>query len=1035
MEFPFNYHKSLAYLHIGCETPTAYMIPYSNEKTASRGNRGESNRFVSLCGKWNFHYYPSADRLPDFTDIAYQPDEKETITVPMSWQYDLGRGYDSPQYTNTKYPFPVDPPNVPVENPCGLYERSIFLDGKTLRAQNIHIIFEGVDSCFYLFVNKKFAAYSQVSHSPSDIVIDKYLKEGENLIQVLVFKWCDGSYLEDQDKWRTSGIFREVYLLLRDHTHVTDLHVKGEPNADFSAAKLSAEITLNGEADVEYKLLSPYGKLLAEGQAYAKGKTVLTLNVSKPLLWSDETPFLYELYLRCGGEYIRQAVGIRRFEIIGKVIYVNGKKVKGKGVNRHDSHPLLGSTTTLDHIKRDLYILKANNINMIRTSHYPNDPRFAELCDRLGFYLCAEADLETHGMKDCGNWDELTDSAQWREAYLDRVIRMFERDKNHPCVLMWSLCNESGVGRNQEAMFEYLHRRSPNCIVHCEDISRRLWETNMHTEDTALQKQVDCPWIDVESRMYIPVSVCLRDYVQNKNIKKPLFLCEYAHSMGNAPGGLEKYWKQIYAHDEFFGGCVWEMTDHSVDMGDAHTHRYTYGGDFGDVPNSGNFCIDGLVYPDRRLHSGMLELKQVLRPCRMVSFDEANGCVTLKNMRYFTDLSDLDLCWQIERNGAVVNEGRFLALTIKPQRRRSYTLPKEVIKNLDGICTLNLSFRQNRATEWSELGYEVGFEQVKLDTPAVVPSTFEHVPSSPMQVLEDERRICVICGERRYAVDRRKGTIISVTDNGKELLSAPIEPCIWRAPMDNDVLIKNRGGKKERGQGHFRIAKTECVSCKILSESNDTVEIGATLSIAKNSEKPFVTCEVVYRFLIHQGVFLSYDASVSPNCGVLSRFGITFHMSEDCEYLRYFGKGPTESYTDKQEATHLGVYASTVSEHFEHYVRPQENMAHIDTRWVTVANATGHGLLVTNTAESESFSFNCSHFTAEQLADTAHDYELIPKKQTVVHIDYGQTGVGNPVGCEVETDCDLIEKQIHFSIRILPVFVNDVDPFQLIYKR
>ena len=539
MSIEFNYHKSLEHLHVGCEKPRAYFIPYETERAAACGNRALSSRFKSLSGEWGFTYYKSVNDVEDFTVGEHIPGE--TINVPMSWQMIRDRGYDTAHYTNVNYPFPVDPPHVPDNNPCGLYERKFDITEEELKNRDIKLVFEGVDSCFYLYVNGKFVAYSQVSHMTSEINVSEYLHEGENDLKVLVLKWCDGSYLEDQDKIRLSGIFRDVYLLYRDKVHISDIYVTESINDTFSKATVNVDLEANGVCHVEYKLISPKGDQISCGSVHADNSAIFTVDVDDPLLWSDETPRLYSLYLKCGEEWILQRVGIRKFEIKGNVIYVNGKKVKGKGVNRHDSHPHLGAATPVDHMLNDLYILKRCNVNMIRTSHYPNDPRLPELCDELGFYLCDETDIETHGMQVIGNWDGLTDSDDWTEAYLDRAERMFERDKNHASILMWSVGNESGIGKNHQLMYDYFHKRSPECIVHGEDSSRRAFRLGKDSKDPVLRANLAGITTDVASRMYPPVSECIDGYLTNKDIKKPLFLCEYSHAMGNGPGDLEAY--------------------------------------------------------------------------------------------------------------------------------------------------------------------------------------------------------------------------------------------------------------------------------------------------------------------------------------------------------------------------------------------------------------------------------------------------------------------------------------------------------------
>lgn len=1024
----FQYHRTQQTLHVGCERPHAYLIPYQSDAAADSGNRALSDRFLSLCGEWSFRYYDALYKVPDFTASDRTTDGAERLTVPMSWQMALGRGYDVPHYTNINYPIPLDPPNVPEDNPCGLYERQFEINAETLAAREVRMVFEGVDSCFYLYINHRFVAYSQVSHTTSEVILNDYLVAGQNTVQVLVLKWCDGTYLEDQDKLRLSGIFREVYLLLREKIHPEDLYVRGEVSEDLHHATVRAELTLNGTADVLYRLMSPDDVQVACGTVRAEdGTATITIPIETPTLWSDETPRLYRLYLTCGDEHIRQEIGLRRFEVKGRVLYVNGQKVKGKGVNRHDSHPRLGAATPMDHILRDLYIMKAHNINMVRTSHYPNDPRFLELCDRLGFYVCDEADLETHGFGvDAGDWGELTKSAAWAESYLDRAERMMERDKNHACILMWSVGNESGDGENHRLMADYFHRRMPGCIVHSHDASlqalRDYQEAEKHGKKLPTISQ---DYIDIDSGMYVSPEDIEKYYLKLPVAKKPFFQCEYSHAMGNGPGDLEAYWQQIYANDCFFGGCVWELLDHSVDVGTIAEPHYLYGGDMGTFPHDGNFCVDGLLYPDRRPHMGIRELKQVLRPCRATGFDAEKGTVTLHNLRYFTSLSDLDLYWTVERNGEVIRQGRVTELQIAPQHRRTYSLKWNEGEALNGFCYLNLYYRTNTATPWADAGYEVGFEQFELQT-----EPMPVVQCAPMKrtfaVCEESARIIVTDGDCVYTIDRIRGLLSSVVGNGKELLSAPVTPTIWRAPTDNDRTVKERW----YGQSYHKM-QVHCRDCRTETAEAETIVVKATLILAAPARRPLLEIDVQYRFVRGQGVEMVQDVHVKREKAFLPRFGVVFQMPSDYEQLAYFGRGSAESYVDKKQASRVSRYATTVTEHFEHNIRPQENMAHTETRWVQVGSLAGHGLLALNTEFCPSFSFNCSHFTAQQLTETAHDFELKPLQETVVHLDYRQSGIGsNSCGPDLPEALRLNETEFRFAVRLLPVLTNDVCPFE-----
>ena len=1032
MVFEYSYHKSLAHLHVNCEKPGAYFIPYQSETAARKDNRAESKNFLSLCGDWDFHYYPSIAEAPDFLAEGFTTDGFDKLAVPRSWQSVLDKGYDTPNYTNVRYPFPFDPPHVPVENPCGLYVRDVFVE-KALLDKELYLTFEGVDSCFYLFVNDTFAGYSQVSHMTSEINVTALLREGVNTVKVLVFKWCDGSYLEDQDKYRYSGIFREVYLLARDKAHIEDIYVRTALSEGYGKATLTLDMTANAALSYEYRLLSPDGTQIASGASAVSEKPEIT--VDSPVLWNDETPNLYELILHAGSEYICLFVGLKDLRVKDRVIYINGKKVKAKGVNRHDSHPILGSATPMDHMLRDLYIMKAHNVNTIRTSHYPNDPRLPRLCDKLGFYLVDETDIETHGASTVNYWDYFTDSDEWTEAYLDRAERMFERDKNSVSVIMWSVGNESGTGRNHFAMYNYFHERMPNCLVHCEDISRRYCQQHgiQYAHKSTQHNAVDPDYhlaTDVLSFMYWDVPACI-DLLKNKKIDVPLFLCEYSHAMGNGPGDLKEYWDAIYQYDGFFGGCVWEFLDHSAAIGDNRftEPHYTYGGDFGDYPHDGNFCVDGLVYPDRRPHTGLLEYKQAIKPFAVSAVSFENGTFRLKNLRQFTTLSDLSLFWSFTQRGKRVREGFVPAVNVRPQTSLQYKF------DLGGIDLslggeLLISLRQNRATAWADVGYEVGFEQFTLAEAVAKPALAETVSDGrAVTVLNGDATVTVTASETTYTFCKTCGLLASLVDNGREMLSSPMTPTVWRAPTDNDRKIK-----ADWHAARFDSAQVNCRDFRIVEADKTKAVLESDLVMSGKIMMPFLRMTVRYIVLAEGGLVVDTHAETSPvkydqELPPLPRFGFEFKMPEENERLIYFGRGDVESYIDKNLASRKGVFETTVSDHFEPYVRPQENMAHIDTDWMAVSNLSGHGLYALSTGKS--FSFNCSHFTPKQLTETAHDYELVPLKETVVNIDYRHAGIGSAsCGPTLAKRWRLTDSVIDFSFRLLPARVNDLDPFE-----
>ena len=1036
MSLKMKYHKGLDHLHVNCEKPRAYFIPYQSEATASGNNRAKSHNFISLCGDWDFKFYPSSEGITEEGVLSCE--EFGKIMVPRSWQSDLGKGYDTPNYLNVRYPFPVDPPHVPDNNPCGLYRREVFIHKDMLKKQ-IYINFEGVDSCFYLYINDQFAGYSQVSHMTSEIDITALLHEGVNTVKVLVFKWCDGTYLECQDKFRYSGIFREVFLLLRDKVHITDVYNKIAVDEDLANARINAEISVNGKTTVAYKLISPDGELVENGDVEIDGNGEIELSVTAPTLWCDEYPALYALYLVSGTEHICFFVGLKRLEVKGSVVYINGKAVKLKGVNRHDSHPLLGSATPLDHMLEDLYIMKRHNVNAIRTSHYPNDPRFLGLCDKLGFYVVDESDIETHGMSVWGvdNWDMLTDSPEWTEAYLDRAERMFERDKNHPCVVMWSVGNESGVGRNYQAMGEYFMRRMPGCLVHSEDSTRRRYQKfmkdyNGKVDDEIAAKELDCPWIGVESRMYPAYAETESLYMKRDVFPKPFYMCEYSHAMGNSPGCLKDYWDVIYKYDKFWGGCVWEYTDHASADGDDRygDPHYFYGGDYRDDPSDGNFCVDGLVYPNRRPHTGFMEYKNIIKPMQ-IEFNKETGTLSVKSRRYYISLADYDLNWKIEKNGKTVVEGSLGAMEIEPQQTREYALDIDMSALEDGNAYLMISAVQNCDTPWEKSGYEVGFEQFVLCEDKADESVLDSLtPYSAIKCEETEFDVVVTTASTVYKVNKTRGIIYSIVDNGKELLSSGIEPTIWRAPTDNDRNIKNTWFTH-----NFHRASAKAYGCEIAEITDKSVTVVADMALVAPIIMPIAKMKTTYVFYAEGGVSVTVDAKRCPQIKApLPRFGVQFSMPEGTERLRYFGRGPIESYIDKRWASYEGLFESKVSDHIENYVRPQENMAHTDTKWMQVGSVGGHGFTVART-ESD-FSFNCSHFTPHMLTFTSHNFELKPLKETVVNIDYRHAGIGsNSCGPELDNKWKLIQENMVLNFRLIPSNVNDIDPFEEIKRK
>lgn len=1025
MEFIKEYHKSLKEFHVNCEKPRAYFVPFENENKALSGKRSDSAYFKTLCGRWSFGYFEDPSQIDE--ECVAEDYEIcdcgcfDEIDVPRNWQTVLDAGYDVPNYTNVCYPYPIDPPNVPSNNPCGVYIRDFYLT-ESFAGRHVFLNFEGVDAGFYVYVNGEFVGYSSVSHGVSEFDVAGIVKPGRNRIAVICVKWAASSYLEDQDMWRMSGIFREVYLLARGKERITDFYARTALNDDFSEAYVTLELEKLGKSKVSYKLVSPSGEIVAEGDCAGKAE----FSVNRPALWCDEIPDLYTLVLSCGDEVIVKKNGFKRIEIVDRVVYINGKKVKARGVNRHDSHPILGHATPYDHFRNDLYILKAHNVNTIRTSHYPPDPRFIELCDELGFYVVDEADIETHGMVYANDWSMLSDSKEWTELYVDRAARLFERDKNAACVIFWSLGNESGVGINHLKMREYIKGRDKNAIVHYEGASQRYLTKNgdiqLHSGNTDLTLELAQQISDMESRMYPGLGEA-EEYL--KKGSKAYYLCEYSHAMGNGPGDLAAYWELIYKYDSFFGGCIWEFTDHSVQTDIDGKRGFTYGGDFGDYPNDGNFCVDGLVYPDRRPHTGLLEAKKIYQPYDAELVDFENGEIKIISKRFFTSLSDLSVAWTVECEGKPVMTGTLPKLNIAPGKSKSFKLFNATDFSEIGEYTLTLRFLYENDTAWARAGEENGFYQFELFTVCDGDSLDENAAGNSlceynMECGEDERYIEVCCGETCYRFDKFNGAICEIVHDGKSMISEPVTFEIWRAPTDNDMWVK-----KEWFGSKYDKAVQSARSAGIAERSDDHIALYADIIISAPACLPVIRAKVSYLFTCDGSCSVEIDAEKNADTPYLPKFGARFIMPDGNERVEYFGYGPMESYEDKKLASRLSLFKTTATDNFEPYIKPQENSSHYGTRYAFVGDLCGHGIYFESLYDSDTFSFNASHFRSETLTAAAHDYELSPEKNTVVCIDMRMSGIGsNSCGPKLDEKYCVNDKQFKCAFKFKPKFVD-----------
>jgi len=1002
-----KYWENPDVLHVNCEEPRAYFIPFENEAKAEKGLRGNSKYYQSLNGVWKFKYHNSVYNVEEgFQAGNFDADCWDNLMVPSNWQM---HGYDKPNYTNVNYPYPCDPPYVPGNNPAGLFIRDFTFENPD--EKDTYLVFEGVDSCFYVWVNGKQVGYSQVSHMTSEFNITGYLKPGKNRMAVMVLKWCDGSYLEDQDMWRLSGIFREVYLLKRNKKHISDVFIKTELDDNFREGILKCQVELSGNdaSQVRAVLKDIEGAILYDESAGMKMQGTLEIKVSNPKPWSAEIPQLYSLYLYMEDEIILQKVGFRKIEVKASVILVNGKAVKFKGVNRHDSHPQLGHTTPLSHMKNDLLLMKRHNINAIRTSHYPNDPRLPELCDQLGFYVIDEADLETHGAGPAGNIDMISGDKRFEKAYVDRMQRMVERDKNHACILLWSLGNESGYGENHIKMAEWAKARDCSRLIHYEGATG--WGKN----------GLDTSCVDVYSRMYPPIADMEELVLKDEAEKRPYILCEYCHAMGNGPGDLKDYWDLMYKYDRFSGGFVWEWTDHTVKTKTADGIEYhAYGGDFGDKPNDGNFCMDGLVYPDRIPHTGLLELKNVIAPVRTEAMNLKQGELKITNLYYFIDLSQLVLNWKVEKDGKVIDHGVVNDLNAGPQQCVTVSLPCTLPQRADGRYFLTVSYTQKNYTQWAEKGYEIAFAQFELPVGKTEKSLYHMAAMSSLGIEESKKELVIEGAGFKYIFDLYYGSFTGLIYNGVPMISKMPVFNLWRAPTDNDRSIVS----KWRQEGFDRL-DTKVYAVNVTSRDEKHITICTEYSLGGYINKPVLHGKAYWTVYGSGDIILQTQVEVREGIPFLPRFGLQLVMPEGNERVEYFGFGPHESYIDKHRSTFKSRFESTVSVMHEDYLMPQENGSHYSTEWAAVTNLQGMGLLF---AGMEDFSFNVSHFTSEDLTKAMHPHELVKRCETIVNIDYMNSGVGsNSCGPELLPQYRLSRKDISFKVRIKPIFKDDAD--------
>ena len=1009
--------QNMDIIHKGRISSHSTFLPFGNSKDALSNQRGKSEFFKFLSGEWKFCYSEAEALSPQgFENPDYDVSEWNNITVPSCWQF---FGYGIKNYLNTRYAFPVNPPLVPYENPTGCY-RTEFTIPEKWDGKNVNIVFEGVCSSFHLWLNGHEVGYSQGSHLPSEFDLTPYVRKGKNTLSVKVYQWSYSTYLEAQDMWRFNGIFRDVYLVARGDDSIKDISVNTTFDSDYNNCTLDikTKLAIKGNCTLTATLTDKNSNVIFTEEKQAESITAFSKEISSPLKWSAEEPNLYSLLLELkNGDTIEATsvnVGFRQIEIKNSMLLVNGNQVKLKGVNRHDTNPDLGYSVSLEAMTKDITLMKQHNINTVRTSHYPNDPRWLDLCDIYGLYVVDETDIETHGFCDVGNFSRISDDPQWEKLYVDRAERMVKRDKNHPCIIMWSLGNESGSGCNQRAMAEW---------IRSEDSSRPIHYEGANEED----------YVDVFSRMYASVDFC-KEVGERKNDPRPFFQCEYSHAMGNGPGSLQDYQDLFYKYDRLIGGCIWEWADHGMRAVDEKgTEYFKYGGDYGDWPNDGCFCIDGLCTPDREPHTGLINFKKVIEPVHVHDADVLNGIVKITNKYDMIGLNHLQGFWSLYRNGEITQSGLVDDIDIKPHQSKNITIPFDKLNITNGDeYMLNISFRLKNETLWAKSGHEVSYSQIALPVKAEK-TLLKAYDMEKIAADETAGKITIEGNDFTVVFCKVDGTIEKLVYNGTDLIKKGPKLNVWWAPTDNDWTFGNGFEKQwiEAGLNHLK-HYVQHAQLSQATKNYAVVEIDA--SLATPSFLP--AFNVKYTYTVFGSGDITLKTDVTPNnvkydkpLPSLPKIGLQMILNKEFDNMQWYGRGPHESYSDRKESALIGVYSGTVDEQFENYVRPQENGNKTDVRWVALTNLRGTGLLANG---AELINTSASHYTDENLTAATHTNELNRIDEIVLNIDHKVSGVGSgSCGPQTLEQYQIKPEQTSFTIRLRAFSKDEWSPGSL----
>ncbi|KMV32173.1 beta-D-galactosidase [Photobacterium swingsii] len=1004
-----NNWENFLHLHENRMAARAYFFSYDSVKSAQTFQRELSSHFMQLSGQWNFSYFTNPLLVPDAFYSQLMP-EWHQITVPNMWQME---GHGDLQYTDEGFPFPIDVPFVPSDNPTGAYQRTFTL-GKNWASKQTIIKFDGVETYFEVYVNGEYIGFSKGSRLTAEFDISQHVQQGENLLSVRVMQWADSTYIEDQDMWWTAGIFRDVYLIGKEQIHVQDITVRTDFADDYQSATLTCTVDIENLTSQQASGFALEYALYEQGQVVADGsldsltidsvtKVKLAIDMVDPVHWTAENPFLYQLLLTLKDstgkvlEIIPQRVGFRDIKVRNGLFYVNNQYLMLHGVNRHDNDHLKGRAVGMDRVEKDIVLMKQHNINSVRTAHYPNDPRFYELCDIYGLFVMAETDVETHGFANVGDLSRITKDPEWESVFVDRAVRHVHAQKNHPSIIIWSMGNESGYGCNIRAMYAATKAIDDTRLVHYE-------------EDR------DAEVVDVISTMYSRAQ--LMNHFGEHPHEKPRIICEYAHAMGNGPGGLTEYQNVFYKHDSIQGHYVWEWCDHGILARDEQgTEFYKYGGDYGDYPNNYNFCMDGLIYSDQTPGPGLKEYKQVIAPVKIRSMNAADGHFVVENKLWFSNLDDYTITADIRAEGETLASTKIKLEGLAANSERDIHIKLPELDEREAF--VNFTVCKDTRTRYSEANHNIAVYQYAVKENTAHLPVFTNLNATELEIKESRLDYTITGHNFALNFSKINGKLTSWLVNGEELIASAPKLNFFKPMVDNH---------KQEHEGlwepaHLQIMQEHFRSLEV-TKVNDKVEITTTSIIAPPVFDFGMRC--TYRYQVNAEGQLNVELSgkrYGDYPHVIPVIGLDLGINGQFDQVTYYGRGPEENYQDSKQANMIDVYQSTVADMFENYPFPQNNGNRQHVRWAALTKRNGTGVFI---KPQQEINLSAWFYTNQNLHQAQHTTELEKSGYITLNLDHQVMGLGsNSWGSEVLDSYRVYMDTFCYGLTLLPLQTGD----------